>query len=98
MGGGIDFDPTAKNAARDLAKEFSETSTLLSGIYASQVPNGRVVLLVIDAVSNRAKSDASMRGIIRRVRGILKDYLSSREETNIALKGGRSALLLRDYL
>ena len=93
-----EFGNKLKTTAWELANEFSETSNLLGGMYKAQAPKGEIALLVIEAISLRAKSTAEMKAIIKHVSCLMRFYLEVRGGTNVELTGGQSAALLRDYL
>ena len=98
LGGRKEFDVNIKNAAWELASEFSSTSSLLLGMYKAQVPKDKIALLVIEALSLRAKSTATMEGIVKHVSGLVLFYLDTREESKVQLAGGDSLVLIHDYL
>lgn len=64
----------------------------------ANVPQGKLALLVIEAISVRAKSTSAMKTIVRFVAGLVKFYLEVRQETKVELTGPQSLVLLRDYL
>ena len=94
----MEFGADLKNTAWELAKEFSSTSNLLACMYKAQAPNDKIVLLAIDALSMRAKSTSTMKGIAKHVSGLAQFYLDTREESNVQLTGDDSLILIRDYL
>ena len=98
LGGRKEFDLILKNAAWELANEFSSTPNLLIGMYKAQVPKDKITLLVIDALSLRAKSTETMKGIAKHVSGMVQYYMGAREETNVQLTGSDSLVLIRGYL
>ena len=64
----------------------------------AQAPRGKITLLVIEAISLRLKSTASMKGIIKHVSGLIKFYIERKSEAKFQLTGEDSVVLLRDYL
>ena len=67
-------------------------------MYKEHVPKGEITLLIIEAISLRAKSTAAMKGVINRVSGLVSFYLETREESKFQLTGEDSVVILRDYL
>ena len=67
-------------------------------MYKAQVPNGKITLLVIEAISLRAKSAPAMKGIAKHVSGLVRFYLGHRDETQFQLTGPESVVLIHDYL
>ena len=98
LGDKQEFDQKLKTSAWELANEFAHTSVLLSGMYKAQVPKDKITLLVIEAISVRAKSTSTLKGIIKHVSGLLKHYIEVREETKVELTGDQSVVLIHDYL
>ena len=98
LGDRKEFGADLKNAAWELANEFSSTSSLLAGMYNAQVPKDKIVLLVIEDPSMRAKSTSTMKGIAKHVSGLVQFYLDTREESEAQLTVGDSLILIRDYL
>ena len=66
-------------------------------MYKADVPKGKIILLVIDALSLRDKSTATMKGIARHASGLVQYYLDTREETKVQLTGSDSLVLIHDY-
>ena len=98
LGDRKEFDLKLKNAAWELANEFSATSSLLVGMYKAQVPKGKITLLVIDALSVRGKSAETMKGIANHASGLVQYYMDTREESKVQLTGRDSVVLIRDFL
>ena len=98
LGEKAEFGDMIKLTTWELAQEFSSTSELLSGMFNAKVPRGKITLLVIEAISARAKSQTAMKNIINRVSGLVLFYLELRQETEVELTGPQSVVLLRDYL
>ena len=92
------FGENAKHTAWELASEFSETSNLLTGMYKEQVPKDKITLLVIEAISVRAKSSATLKSVAKHVSGLVRFYLETRDESKFQLTGDDSLILLHDYL
>ena len=83
------FGASFKKSALLLASEFRETSPLLIGMKDTNIPDDKVSLLVLEAVTARAKSVAPTRNVLRHVDGLLQFYLDARSESNITLSQGR---------
>ena len=93
-----EFSAKLKNTAWELANEFSSSSTLLKGMYNAGVPKDKITLLVIEALSVRAKSTSTMKGVVKHVAGLVQYYLDTREESKEQLTGDDSLILIHDYL
>ena len=90
------FDNGLLQAAWLLAEEFSNTPTLLLGFYEE-----RIIALTLEPLTQRCKSPASTRGVVRNVKGLIQFYLENRDDANptgITLTGESSVVLLRDYI
>ena len=98
LGDRKEFGVNLENAEWELANEFSATSNLLVGMYKAQAPKDKIVLLVIDSLSVRAKSASTMKGIAKNASGLVQYYLGAREESNVELTGNDSLTLTHDYL
>ena len=95
------FGSKLREALWLLDEEFSHTSTLLRGIYKTNLNKERIVAITIDALTQRCKSPASTRGVIRNVNGLIDFFLENRNDGNppgFTLTGENSAVLLRDYI
>ena len=92
------FGESVKTSVLKLANEFRENSTLLIGLRGSNIPDGKIALLVIEAVATRSKSLASTKSILRHVNGLLQFYLDTRSEMSVTLTGESSLVLIHDYL
>ena len=92
------FGDNRKHTAWELAIEFSETSNILKGMYKAQVPKGKITLLVIEAISVRAKSSATLKSVAKHVSGLVRFYLETRDESMSQRTGDDSLILLHDYL
>ena len=92
------FDDNLKHAVWELANEFPGTSNILKGMYKAHVPKDKITLLVIEAISLRAKSAATMKSVAKHVSALVRFYLGTREETKFQLTGDDSIILLHDYL
>ena len=82
----------------DLSSEFGKKPTLISGLYSPQVPKQRIIQLVIETVTLRAKSLATMRGVIKNARAIVRFYIETSADTGIELTGEKSIVFLHDYV
>ena len=67
-------------------------------MYKAQAPNGKITLLIIGAISSRAKSTAKMKGVVNHVSGLVTFYLDTREVSKFQFTGEESVVLLHDYL
>ena len=81
-----------------LDNELRENSTILTGLRDSNIPDGKIALLVLEAVTTRSKSLAPTKNILRRVNGLLQFYLDTRNETSASLTGESSLVLIHNYL
>ena len=81
-----------------MANGCAKTSTLLMGLGESQIPDAKMTLLVLEAAALRSKSLRSTRSVLEHVRGIIRFYLDTRDETAVTLTGETSLALLRDFL
>ena len=93
-----EFGVNLENEAWELDSEFSPKPNLLLGMYKAQAPKGKIILLVIDALSARAKSTPTMKGVAKHASGLAQYYLDTREEPKVQLAGEDSLVLIRDYL
>ena len=98
LGERMEFSAKLKNSAWESASEFSSTSTLLTGMYNAGFPKGKIALLDIEALSVRAKSTSTMKGVFKHVAGLAQYYLDTREDSKAQLTGGDSLILIHDYL
>ena len=92
------FSEDVERSVITLANEFRDTSSPLAGLTNSKIPDDKIALLVIEAVTTRSKSLAPTKSILRHVNGMLQFYLDTRNETSVALTGESSLVLIRDYL
>ena len=67
-------------------------------MYNAGVPKGKIAPLAIEALSARAKSTSTMKGVIKHVAGLERYYLDTRDETKAQLTCGDSLILIRDHL
>ena len=69
-------------------------------MYEAQVPKDKIVLLVIEALSGRAKSQSTLKGVVRFVQGFVKFFIDTKAsdaECKMELTGEKSVVLLHDY-
>ena len=67
-------------------------------MYSTQAPKQRVIQLVIEAVTLRAKSLATIRGVVKHASAIVRFYIEVSADDGVELTGGKSIVLIRDYL
>ena len=92
------FGDNAKHTSWGLANEFSETSNILKGMYKAQVVKGKITFLVIEAISVRAKSSATLKSVAKHVSGLVRFFIETRDESTSQLTGDDSLTPLHDYL
>ena len=92
------FCESVKTSALNLASKFRESATLLKSLLGTQIPDDKITLLVLDAVTTRAKSLASAKNVLRRVNGLIQFYLDARNESSVTHTGESSLVLIRDYI
>ena len=92
------FDPPLKQTVCGIARNFAETPGLLRNLRKSGVARGRIVVLTIEAITKHRKSAAATKLAVKNVNGALRHFLEARSSGDVALTGGKSAALIRDYL
>ena len=97
LGPGETFDDSAKQSVIRIANEFSETLSLIQSMRASQIPHGKLTLLVLAAVTSRPKSIASTKSLVRHVSGVSQFYLGARGECAITLTGDSPLVDIREF-
>ena len=67
-------------------------------MYKANISKEKIVLLVSDAASSRAKSAASTRGVVMRFSDLVKYYMELQGDNRVELSGERSLVLHRGNL
>ena len=98
MGGKYMHGDYMRQAAIGLEIEFDDSPSILQGMRTSGIPNEKMDLLVIEAITTRPKSVASAKPIAKHVKGLIQFYLDTRKEISITLTCESSMVLIRDYL
>ena len=86
------------SASWEPACEFSATPNPLVGIRNPLAPNGRPILLAIDALSLRDTSKPTTKSVAEHLSSSAQYFLDTREESNAQLARGDSLVRDRDYL
>ena len=92
------FEDSVKGSVLELANEFTDSSTLLQGLRDSKIAPGKTTMLIIEAVTSRAKSAKSAETITKHVTGRIHFYLDTRNASAVALTWEGSLFLVRDFL
>ena len=95
------YDLNLRQAACLLAGEFPDTPSLARRFRDSKLNKKRITSLTLEALTQRRKSPASTRGVIKNVSGAIQFFLDTRDEADPAgftLTGEASVALLHDYL
>ena len=92
------FDETLKTEVLKLAHEFAEVSSLLESTRLSALTSEKTSILAIEALNSRSKSIATTKAIVKHIRGLLGYFFELKMESEVALAGEHSIILLHDYL
>ena len=94
------FDVAPNESALELSGEVTDALPFLRSLRKTQIEpdQKKKKILIVDAVTSRAKSVNSAKSITKRANGLINFYLDTRSESAVTLTGERSVVLIRDCL